>query len=79
MDTLKQLTVDEIQGYLSKGAALLPHIYEHMLIRLIEMEHNEKACLLPITIFDMYHLRLKRRLEYRISQHQARQVKRRVA
>ena len=79
MDITKQLTVNQIQGYLSKGAALLPHIYEHLLVQLYAMEQEEKVCMLPVSIFNLYHIRLKRKLTNRIAQHQIRIAKRKAA
>jgi len=79
MDVISQLTVNQLQGYLSKGVVLLPHIYEHMLLQLKSMEQKNKLCMLPIAIFNLYHIQLKRKLLYRIAQHQMRIAKRKAA
>jgi hypothetical protein len=79
MDITKQLTANQIQGYLSKGAALLPHIYEHFLVQLYAMEQEKQICMLPVSIFNLYHIRLERKLTSRIAQHQIRISKRKVA
>ena len=78
MDT-KSLTAEEIQGYLACGVLLLPSIYEHMLVQLSKMEHNDLVCLLPISIFDLYHIRLKKKLVFRIEQYQQQTAKRKAA
>ncbi|TFG96275.1 hypothetical protein E4H12_11410 [Candidatus Thorarchaeota archaeon] len=75
MDATKQLTVEEIQGYLARGAVLLPHVYEHLLVLLERMEQDQKVRMLPISIFDLYHFRLRRKLTYRIEQDRIRQAR----
>jgi hypothetical protein len=79
MDTLKRLTVEQVQGYLARGVALLPYIYEDLLLQLREMEHGNKVCMLPIATFDLYHIRLRKKLIWRIEQHEAHKVKRKAA
>lgn len=79
MDTTKQLTVDQIQGYLVRGVALLPNLYEHLLVQLESMVREKKACMLPVSIFDLYHIRLKKRLICRIETYKARTAARKAA
>jgi hypothetical protein len=79
MDTTKYLTVEDVQGYLSKGVVPLPFIYERMLEQLEQLQQEHRVSMLPVAIFDVYHLRLKKKLIWRIEQHQARKSKRKAA
>ncbi len=79
MDITKHLTVDQIQGYLVKGVVPLPLIYEHLLTQLEEMHQENNICMLPISVFDLYHIKLTKKLIYRIAQHQERKARRKAA
>lgn len=80
MDTTKKLTVDEIQGYLAHSVRPLPFVYEYFLEQIRELEKQQRASMLPIAIFELYHFSLRRRLVERINAcKQFKEMKRKAA
>lgn len=66
MDTVKKLTVEEIQGYIVNGVTPLPIVYDQFLDQLHTLQKQRKICMLPMATFDLYHSRLRRKLIERI-------------
>ena len=65
---INDLTVDQIHGYLVSRVSLMPLVYERYLDEVVRLKNENKLSLLPLTIFEVYHLRLKRRITERIAQ-----------
>lgn len=56
----KKVTLDDIQFYLACGAIPTPDLYDVFLKDLSILESNDKLCLVPITIFQRFHNKLRR-------------------
>lgn len=64
--------VDEAQGYLSAGVTLHPHVNEQLLEALDLRERLHKdLCLVPLARFELYHIRLERKVRTRIQYQRA--------
>lgn len=68
--------LDDVTGYLAKGAYPLPFIYSQFLTTLDEQERKNQVCMLPFARFEMYHKRLEAKIQQRIK---IQQQKRKVA
>ena len=56
----KNVTIDEIQFYLTSQVTIIPELYDHFLDGLDDMERRGQVSLVPITIFQRYHRKLQR-------------------
>ena len=54
----KYVSVDEIQGYLAKGAGVHPLLYALFLDQLAQLEISRKLCLTPKTRLEIYSNRV---------------------
>lgn len=54
----KNVTVDDIQFYLTSQVTIIPELYDHFLDELERLERLEQVSLVPITIFQRYHRKL---------------------
>ena len=54
----KNVSVDEIQGYLIKGADVHPLLYADYLIQLKNLEIARQLCLTPQTRMELYSRRV---------------------
>lgn len=66
MDTPWKSHADDFQDYLARGVIPLPPAYAEFLEALSEREREHKLCLLPFSRFDLYHIRLERKVRERI-------------
>jgi hypothetical protein len=57
--------VDDVQGYLSRGVALLPDVNRRFLEALSEKERTKTLCLVPSCRFEIYHVRLYQKINSR--------------
>lgn len=64
--------INDVQGYLARGIKLLPHVNYDFLEALSERERDHKLCLVPSSRFELYHLRLHRKLTARLKAKQQR-------
>lgn len=74
-----KINPDEIQMYLSRNIAVLPHVREKYLRLLKKQSANGTVCLLPSTIFELYHIDITRKINQLIStlpEHVQRQIAR---
>jgi len=58
----KDVSVNDVQCYLTKGAFVHPELYYTFLCELAEMEHKRKLCLLPQTRLQLYSQDVERRI-----------------
>jgi len=58
----KDVSVNDVQCYLTTGAFVLPELYYAFLCELAEMEHKRKLCLLPQTRLQLYSQDVERRI-----------------
>jgi hypothetical protein len=56
-----------VQDYLMRGVIPLPSLYAEFLEALAEGEAKHQLCLLPSSRFELYHIRLEKRLWSRIT------------
>lgn len=56
-----KVKVDHIAMVQALGCKLLPHVNEQYLVELQNLEAKGMLSLTPITIFQLYHLRLRRK------------------
>ena len=54
----KNVSVNDIQGYLTKGAKVHPLLYSAFLKLLVELEYGRKLCLIPQTRMEIYSKRV---------------------
>ena len=54
----KNVSVDEIQGYLAKGAEVHPLLYADFLNQLKDLEISRYLCLTPQTRMELYSKRV---------------------
>ncbi len=54
----KNVSVNDIQGYLTKGAQVHPLLYSVFLELLVELEYDRKLCLTPQTRMEFYSKRV---------------------
>lgn len=54
----KKVSVDEVQGYLTKGARVHPLLYASYLKELVHLEHARKLCLTPRARMELYSNRV---------------------
>lgn len=54
----KNVSVNDIQGYLTKGAKVHPLLYSIFLKLLVELEYGRKLCLIPQTRMEIYSKRV---------------------
>lgn len=54
----KNVSLDEIQFYLTSNVTIIPELYDHFLDGLGDMERRGQVSLVPITIFQRYHRKL---------------------
>ena len=55
-----KVTVDDIAFYLARRVELIPDLYGVFLEDLADLERSGKVSLVPITILQRYHYKLKR-------------------
>lgn len=60
----RKVSIDKIQHYLSCGLTLHPHVYFFYVDQLSVLESKEKVCLVPDTIFQRFHLRFKKVINF---------------
>lgn len=58
----KDVSVNDIQGYLTKGAKVHPLLYAAFLDLLVELELDRKLCLTPKTRMEIYSKRVESRI-----------------
>lgn len=58
--------VDDLQEYLARGVTPLPAVYAQFLEALAERERGHQLCLLPFSRFELYHIRLERKVLERL-------------
>jgi len=51
---LAEITLNEIQFYVSRQVDLHPVVYASFLKQLVELQHKEKLCLTPRAIFEQH-------------------------
>ncbi|MEM4258061.1 MAG: hypothetical protein QXL17_02775 [Candidatus Thermoplasmatota archaeon] len=56
----KKVSVDTIQFYLANGAKLHPLTYDYFIKELSTLEIKDKICPIPCTIFERFHLKLRK-------------------
>lgn len=56
----KNVTADDIAFYLARKVELVPDLYNVYLQELIKLERLDKVSLVPITILQIYHNRLRK-------------------
>lgn len=66
--------VEDVQGYLSSGIRPLPLVYSRFLEALMEMEYRKLVCVLPSPRFELYHIKLERRVRSRIATQEQRKA-----
>ena len=54
----KNVSVNDVQGYLSKGAEVHPLLYTSFLNELVQLEFARKICLTPKTRLEIYSKRV---------------------
>ena len=54
----KNVSVDDVQSYLIKGAGVHPLLYSTFLEALLELEYERKLCLVPQTRLELYSKRV---------------------
>ena len=54
----KDVSVDDVQNYLIKGAGVHPLLYTTFLEALLELEYKRKLCLVPQTRLELYSNRV---------------------
>lgn len=54
----KNVSVNEVQGYLSKGAKVHPLLYSVFLDHLVHLEFDKKLMILPKTRLEIYSRRV---------------------
>ena len=54
----KNVSIDEIQEYITKGARIHPLLYSMYLETLVELEFERKLCLTPKTRLEIYSRRV---------------------
>lgn len=54
----KNVSVDEIQEYMTKGATVHPVLYAMFLELLVQLEHDHQLCILPKTRLEIYSRRV---------------------
>lgn len=69
MRTPDKPVVDYVQELLGRGVRIFPKMYYEFLENLMEMERDRKLCLLPSPRFELYHMRLERKVRERIEAH----------
>ena len=52
------VSVDDIQFYLTSQVTIIPELYDHFLDSLNEMERQGQVSLVPIAIFQSYHRKI---------------------
>jgi hypothetical protein len=62
-----EINPDNIQMCLSVGIVVLPLVYETYLITLKRLSEKEVVCLLPSTVFELYHIHIRRKINLLIS------------
>lgn len=63
--------VDDVQGYLARGVALLPSVNRQFLEALSDKERAAELCLVPSCRFELYHVRLYQKITARIQHRRA--------
>jgi tryptophanyl-tRNA synthetase len=72
MDRDWDTIVDDVQRYLSCNVAVLSHVNEQFLEALAQRERTQKdLCLVPFARFQLYHVRLERKVRHRINRRRA--------
>ena len=54
------ISVDDIGNYFATGCIIHPLLYDYFLALLEEKECKNKVCLIPISIFHIYHKKLQK-------------------
>ena len=57
---LAEISVNEIQFYISSNVTLLPFLHDKYMHELIELQHKSKLCLLPKVLFEQYHKKIRK-------------------
>ena len=63
----KEVSVNDVQGYLIKGAEVHPLLYTTFLKDLESLEIQRKLCLTPKTRMELYSRRVSANLERRLA------------
>lgn len=66
MEDALDTTVNDVQGYLAQGIALMPRLNMEFLQALHEKELRREVCLVPFSRFELYHLKLEQKVRARI-------------
>ena len=57
---LAEISLNEIQFYVSMQVDLHPDLHASFLKQLVELQHKEKVCLTPRAIFERYEQKFKK-------------------
>ena len=57
---LAEITLNEIQFYVSRQVDLHPALHASFLKQLVELQRKEKVCLTPRAIFEQYEQKFKK-------------------
>lgn len=63
---MESCTIDDVQLYLARHIRVLPHLYNEYLEALEHEQIKHKAVLTPTAIFQLYHIKLYKRLTRKI-------------
>ena len=63
----KNVSVSEVQGYLSMGARVHPLLYATFLDQLVELEFDHKLRILPQTRLEIYSTRVATNIARRLA------------
>lgn len=57
----RKVSIDDLLLYIAKGCDIHPLLYDYLLDELEQMSIKGKMSLVPISVLQLYHRRLKRR------------------